>query len=323
MSFAYINNPDHFIQNEELKSTYNKWRQRQFGKRLPVKVFGSGSEGNSVYLKAYKTLIDIGLPFKTYNEFDPTFFLDVDFIILTHHHGDHLNPATLKRILDDYPHIKIIISDAMWKMITSDQFKPEFERRKKGELVPFGHEVVFRTDERGHRIQKPSKWKKAYEKHITKFIQAEAQTLKTHKGKEFLFEPLTVKHGDILNIAIQINDPSEEFNFLYASDLDNLDGERSFIDSFGETQHVTGLNQDRIYTCMFLEANYDEAILQKWYDDLDKDDPEYAGKKARADGNLRHISEQEASKYIEKHLADDGLFIPLHASRTFGTLHQA
>lgn len=322
MSYAYINNTNYHDKNEELRSIYNKWRQRQFGKRIPVHVFGSGSEGNSVYLKPYHTLVDLGLTYKVYQEYDPTFFLDVDTIILTHHHGDHLNPATLTRVINNYPHIKIILSKFMWDMIISEDYKPEYIKRNKGEIAPFGHDITFKTDSNGERIRKPVKYAPTFLEKQSKFQFAEPQTLVTHDGKAFLFEPLTVKHGDVINIAVQISDPDLEFNFLYASDLDNLNGERSFIDFRGNTQYVTGLNQNRNYTCMFLEANYDETILQQWYDNLNPDDPEYRGKKVRADGNLRHISEQEASVYIENHLTEDGLFVPLHASKTFGTLHQ-
>ncbi|MCC2248938.1 hypothetical protein JUJ52_03065 [Virgibacillus sp. AGTR] len=323
MSYAYVNNPAYHAENEELKSIYNKWRQRQFGKRIPVHVFGSGSEGNSVYLKPHHTLIDLGLTFKSYQEYSPTFFLDVDYLIITHHHGDHLNPATLHRVLCNYPHIKVIMSEFMWKMITSDDYKPEYKKRKKGEIIPFGHDPLYQTDNSGRRIKKPSKWANAFLLNQSRVYIAEAQTLVTHDGKKFLFEPLTVKHGDIVNIAVQISDPELEFEFLYASDLDNLGGERTFTDCYGNIQHVTGLDQKRRYTCMFLEANYDETILQNWYNNLSEDDPNYRGKKARADGNLRHISEQEASVYIEQHLDENGLFVPLHASKTFGTLHQS
>lgn len=322
MSYAYINNPTYHSKNEELKSIYNKWLQRQFGKRIPVRVFGSGSDGNSIYLKAYHTLVDLGLPYKFYQDYDPTFFLDVDYIVLTHHHGDHLNPATLTRILNNYPHIRIILSQFMWDMITSDDYKPEYEKREEGEAVPFGHDPIFKTDASGRRIQKSSKLAPTFLEYQTKFHIAAPQTLVTHSGKKFWFEPLTVKHGDIVNIAVQISDPELEFEFLYASDLDNLDGERTFTDYRGNLQRVTGLRNDSIYTCIFLEANYDEKILQAWYDDLDINDPDYRGKKARADGNLRHISEQETAAYIERYLVEGGLFVPLHASKTFGSLYQ-
>lgn len=323
MSFAYINHPSFHKENEELKSIYNKWRQRQFGKRVPVHVFGSGSEGNSVYIKPYHLLIDMGLPFKVYQEYDPLFFLDVDFIVLTHHHGDHLNPGTLIRVLNNYPHIRVIMSEFMGNYITSKHYKPEYKKRAPGAPVPFLHDPVYETDAEGNKVQLPPRYRDDLLKHSSKFIAAEDRTLTSHDGRSVLFEPLTVKHGDIINIAVQLRDPDLEFDFLYASDLDNLDGERTFIDCFGQTQHVTGLNQNRMYTCMFLEANYDIAILESWYDALNPDSPDYRGKKARADGNLRHISEQEAGAYIEKFLVENGLFVPLHASKTFGTLHQA
>lgn len=320
MSFKYINNPS--FENTQLRSVYNKWQQRQFGKGIPVHVFGSGSEGNSVYLKPYHILIDLGMTYKAYMEYSPTFFLDVDVIILTHHHGDHLNPSTLLRVLDNHPHIKVIISDSMLEYITSDRYEPKYKRRTKKDPVPFGHDPVFLTDERGQRIMEPPKWAPLLEKHTSKFRSATPQTLRSHTGREVLFEPLTVKHGDIINIAIQLLDESLDFNFLYSSDLDNLDGAKTFTDYQGRIQHITGLNQERQYTCMFLEANYDEDILNQWYANLDPSDPDYRAKKVRADGNLRHISEQEASKYIERHLVEGGLFVPLHASKTFGTLYQ-
>lgn len=322
MAFKYINDPLFANDNEELKSVYNKWRTRQFGKRVPAHIFGSDSAGNSVYLKPYHTLIDLGLPYKRYQEYCPNFFLNVDFIILTHHHGDHLNPATLKRVMRNYPHIRIFMTDFMWQYITSELYQPTYIKRQPNEPVPFGHDPVYQTDDSGRRLIAEPKHRKTFLEHQSKVRPATAQTLTTHNGRSFYFEPLTVKHGDVLNIAVQISDPALEFDLLYASDLDNLGGPRSFIDCFGNTQYVTGLHQERVYTCMFLEANYDENLLQQWYSKLDPQDPEYRSKKARADGNLRHISEQEAGAYIEKHLADGGLFIPLHASKTFGTLHQ-
>ena len=65
---------------------------------------------------------------------------------------------------------------------------------------------------------------------------------------------------------------------------------------------------------MFLEANYDKEIL----DPILQKDPH----NARALGNKRHISEQEAWKYVSLSLSSTGLFVPLHASTTFGTLVQ-
>lgn len=322
MTEQFINNQAYASNNIELKSVYNKWCQRQFGKRIPVHIFCSGSEGNSIYLKPQKTLIDIGLPFKRYIEYNPNFFVDVDYIIVTHHHGDHLNPSTLIKVLKTYPHIKFIMSDFMWKMIRSDHFKPEYEKREKDEPIPFGHNPIFKTDQNGQRIKKPSKWQSKFDTYQTRRIAAISQTLTTHEQKQFLLEPLTVKHGDIINIAIQITDENMGLKLLYASDLDNLNGEQTFYDCFNEKQYVNGLSQNTYYNCIFLEANYDENILKEWYNSLDQNDPKYFSLKARADNNLRHISEQETKRYVEKYLTENGLFIPLHASKTFGTLYQ-
>lgn len=322
MTFRYINNTTFADKNEELKSVYDKWSSRQFNQRLPVHIFGSGSEGNSVYLKPYKMLIDVGLPYKAYMDYDPHFFLDVDYVVVTHHHGDHLNPSTLLRILDNHPHIRLIVCEFFWKMITSNHYKKKHIPRDKGEDVPLFHNVEFKTDATGELLLAESELAPKFQRHYSKVLFAHDMTLTTHDGRSFLFEPLTVKHGDIVNLAVQLKDDTLDFDFLYASDLDNLGGERSFVDMFGETQYVTGLHQARQYTCMFIEANYDEDALRTYYGMLDPDDPEYSHKKARADGNTRHISEQETFRYLKQHLVEGGLFIPLHASKTFGTLHQ-
>ena len=58
-------------------------------KPLPFYFFGSGSSGNSVYLTRLHTLIDLGFPYNHYANLNPNFFLDVDFLILTHEPYDH------------------------------------------------------------------------------------------------------------------------------------------------------------------------------------------------------------------------------------------
>ena len=68
---------------------------------------------------------------------------------------------------------------------------------------------------------------------------------------------------------------------------------------------------------IFLEANYDDLLLQDW----SNKHVDYASQ-ARVRGSLRHISEKEAFEFVKKYLKDTGVFIPLHASKTFGTLLQ-
>lgn len=170
-------------------------------------------------------------------------------------------------------------------------------------------------------------------------------------GSRYLLAPLTVKHGDIVNIALQLYYRPLNMSFLYATDLDNLNGTTTFTSALGTKETVDGLSQSGIYNVMFLEANYDEKLIVEKVAEmktlreaqfvLDKTElvaevqanPHLAQEKAtelinikekferdmrnidfRAESNKRHISEQEAFSYVKRFLKDDGLFIPLHAS---------
>lgn len=331
MTQKFVNHPEY--KNSEIKTLYNKDRERTFGVRLPIHLFGTGSEGNSVYLKPQKTLIDIGLPFVRYEEYDPNFFFDVNYIIVTHHHGDHLNPSTLLNVMENYPHVKVIMLPFMFDYITSEHYKPQYKRRLKAngdpmyeigdDFKPIKNKPLYETDENGNKIIEELPYKESFEKYRSKIMYATHElTLKTHTKRAFAFNPLTTKHGDIVNLAIEINDPELDFKFLYASDLDDLNGKRAFEDYKQEQQHITGLRQESTYNMIFLEANYDENIVNEYLDNLNPDDKNFIGKRARVQGNMRHISEQESFRYIDKVLSEDGYFIPLHASSTFGTLFQ-
>ncbi len=331
MTLKFINHPKY--QNSEIKTLYNKHRERTFGVKLPIHIFGTGSEGNSIYLKPQKTLIDIGLPFVRYTEYDPHFFLDVNYVIITHHHGDHLNPSTLLRIMDYYPHIKVIMLPFMYEYITSENYRPQYKRKldHRGEpiyqlgsdLRPIKNKPVYEVDSQGNKILEELPYKQKFERHASRMLYATHMLeLKTHESRTFKFNPLTTKHGDIVNLAIEIYDEELNFRFLYASDLDDLNGQRAFVDYKGRQQHISGLRQDLEYNMVFLEANYDEDIINEYLDNLNPDDPNFHGKQARVQGNMRHISEQESFRYIDKILSEDGFFIPLHASSTFGTLFQ-
>lgn len=327
----FTNNP--LYQNVEIKTLYNKFKERMFGIHLPIHLFGTGSEGNSVYLKPQKTLIDMGLPYSRYEKYDPNFFFDVNYIIITHHHGDHLNPGTLLRAMDNHPHIKVIMLPFMYDYITSAKYKPQFKRKldSKGNQMydigpnfkPVKTKPLYELDQNGDPIIESLPYKEKFERYASRIIYAtHKMTLTTHDDKAFDFNPLTTKHGDIVNMAIEIDDEDLNFHALYASDLDDLNGQRAFQDHNGEQQHITGLNQNKQYNMAFLEANYDEDIVNVYLDRLNPDSEDYRNQKARVEGNMRHISEQESFKYIDKALTDTGYFIPLHASRSFGTLFQ-
>ena len=58
-----------------------------------VKVISTGSKGNAVLLND-EILIDCGVPFR---ELEP-YCKGLRLVLLTHVHGDHFNPETIKRL---------------------------------------------------------------------------------------------------------------------------------------------------------------------------------------------------------------------------------
>lgn len=287
--------------------TYNKHHQRLHFDRHPYYFFGSGSSGNSVYLKQSHLLIDLGFPFKKYTDMSPLFWYDVRYVLLTHEHGDHLNEATLMRILDEYPHIQFLISKRMFNRITGPMFYKRFNDNK----------------ERAYRDQEMLQNKYYQRFH---FIDGETSVIHLYQNDLTLAPvdvyPHLVSHADIINVAYEIK--THNHHILYSSDLDHVfapqrQGDDSRIDNslslpleYDAAGRVTFFKDP--FDIIFLEANYDHDFLINWINQHPED--------AHARGNLRHISEQETWRYIQYALSDQGIFIPLHASTTFGTLVQ-
>lgn len=255
---------------------YDRFGKRVTDKRLDaLYVFGSSSAGNSIYFKNARILIDMGFPYKRYLEYDPTFFLKVDYIMLTHEHVDHLNYSTLFRVIKNYPGVKIIIPPNMWR----DMLEPSFAKRiNQQKLVA----------------------------NASHFIYSSPMQLVNRKGLIINYIPHVTAHGPIKNCAIELIYNNQ--HVLYASDLDEFEA--------NPARGTQGLPMDMSnpFDILCLEANYDPEIL---YNYIKSHNDDY-----RAKENFRHIDEVTAKKYVEKYLKSDGIFIPLHASHTFGTLWQ-
>lgn len=261
-------------------TAYDKFRNRQFDIDLPVHIFGTSSKGNSVYLSKLHTLIDLGLPYSHYTKVNPNFFLDVDYLILTHKHSDHLNPATLLHILKDFPHVKVIMPQPMAQDILNT---PKLHEKINDDIIAT---------------------------YSSRFIQASPMVLKVRGNLEYTFKPHYVPHGDLTNIAIEIFSPVSNHHILYSSDIDTLEP----VTGRGSITGIPHPNANDQFDIVFLEANYDKNLV----DQALKINPN----DVKALGNLRHLSEQEAWKYIERYMSDSGIFIPLHASSMYGTLLQ-
>ncbi|MCX86356.1 MBL fold metallo-hydrolase, partial [Listeria monocytogenes] len=66
------------------------------------KIISSGSKGNCVIVN--DVMIDCGVPFKRIKEH----LYDIDYLLLTHIHSDHINSSTLENIRKLFPKITII-----------------------------------------------------------------------------------------------------------------------------------------------------------------------------------------------------------------------
>lgn len=278
---------------EESRLIYDRYGARVSDTRkTSIHIFGSSSKGNSVYFTKIRTLIDLGLPMKRYTTIDPNFFFNVDYLILTHEHSDHINISTLVKILTTFPNVKVLIHPNMWEALIGTKLSSRVSEKQRAAILNANanSETLFDVPtERSH------------------FISAKGvQLLATREHLPFTFTPHVVSHGPIKNLAIELY--YEKTRALYSSDLDTVEPTEI------ESSLLQGLPTNRKFDIICLEANYDTEVLNKYLLEHPTD--------SHAAGNLRHISEQDAQKYVNSHLVQDGLYIPLHASRAFGTFFQ-
>lgn len=271
---------------------YDRDHDRKHLTTLPLHFFGSSSKGNSIYLEQLNVVIDLGFPYKRYTEINPNFWSYVDYLILTHEHSDHLNQATLMHILRSNPNVKILISPDMAHTIVSEKFN----KANRSSGISTKNQELIKTDYRDRFLS----FNHAY--HLT-----------NRYGEEFQVIPHRTKHGDIFNVAIEIIAPQRHLHLLYASDLDENNFDPEWIKQHPEVEGLPH-DPDDMFNLIFLEANYDKNLI----DEALSRDPN----DIKALGNLRHISEQRAWWYVERHLSPTGYFIPLHASSMYGTLVQ-
>lgn len=65
---------------------------------IPYEIISTGSKGNAVVLDG-SLLIDCGVPFKRVEGYSK----GLKLALLTHSHGDHLNPSTVRRLAKERP----------------------------------------------------------------------------------------------------------------------------------------------------------------------------------------------------------------------------
>lgn len=291
---------------------YNKTLDPVYEDTQDIIMLSSGSKGNSLIIKPYQLIVDMGMSYKHY---DKSILKHIKYVFLTHEHGDHFNVSTINQIMQNEPHITFIMRDNLYLILKQKFIEKKYDlKQNQVQTIPKNEDIVFDLNNN------------------------EILVARAHH----------TDHGDIENTAYTFKgsvdvDLYETPTILYASDL---------IDT-GATKNGDGLSQTEKYDLMFLEANYDHELMiksllyyintdavqlsKKQYDDIKSElqsllvdfdikdlsrileNKLYAPK---AKGNLRHMSEHQAFRYVRNHLSDTGVFIPLHSSSEFGTFDQ-
>lgn len=79
---------------------------------IPYTVIGTGSTGNAVVL-SNRILVDCGVP---YREIAP-YIKQIQLVLFTHCHGDHFNPATVRRLAAERPSLRFAGGTWMLQMM--------------------------------------------------------------------------------------------------------------------------------------------------------------------------------------------------------------
>jgi len=66
-------------------------------------ILATGSSGNAVIING-EILIDIGVPYKTLEQ--SGYIKALKLVLLTHEHGDHFNPSTVRRLHQERPRLR-------------------------------------------------------------------------------------------------------------------------------------------------------------------------------------------------------------------------
>lgn len=262
---------------------YNNLIAPVYDDDLPIEVLGSSSSGNSIYFKPFRTIVDIGF---SKNHYPDDMLYQTSYVALTHEHTDHLNIITFDYLYHETPWIKFFVTKRLYAILENmSQEKRHFKPN-----LDSGR-FVFTDDTKNNPL-------------LINDLP---------NGNQFYVRTLTTDHGDIINVAYDFKAGDEVYfgrfrapRILYSSDLQTT----------GLSRGCDGLPMEKCsqFDIIFLEANYDENDVKSA---LNADPYDI-----KAQNNLRHISEQESFAYVQRHLKENGLFMPLHASRVFGTYQQ-
>ncbi len=83
---------------------------------MNYEIISTGSKGNAVFFPECGILIDCGVSFKSLNGV----YKSLKLILLTHQHSDHLNKATLRRLLKERPTLRVGCAMHLYPILVED-----------------------------------------------------------------------------------------------------------------------------------------------------------------------------------------------------------
>lgn len=101
---------------------------------IPYTVIGTGSTGNAVLLNN-RILVDCGVP---YRDIAPH-TRQIQLVLLTHCHGDHFNPATVRRLAAERPSLRF--ASGAWllrEMVDAGISKRNIDVLECGKMYNYG-----------------------------------------------------------------------------------------------------------------------------------------------------------------------------------------
>ena len=106
---------------------------------IPYTVIGTGSTGNAVLLNN-RILVDCGVP---YRDIAP-YIRQIQLVLLTHCHGDHFNPATVRRLAAERPSLRF--AGGAWllqEMVDAGISKRNIEVLECGKMYNYGIDSII------------------------------------------------------------------------------------------------------------------------------------------------------------------------------------
>ncbi len=124
---------------------------------MDFKIYHTGSSGNCNIIKTenYTFMIDCGVPYKRIEESEIIKDWNVDFLIITHRHSDHLNVSTYNRLHREYPNIQVITNSDVQQFLATknSHYYPDFII-ESGLTIELGNlEMNFIENEHGVSTQ--------------------------------------------------------------------------------------------------------------------------------------------------------------------------